>query len=449
MSPGTTRVKAVAMTAPGTMEMRSYPYPQGDRDSAILKVEMTGVCGTDKHIFKGEAGQIRGKSIFPYIGGHEVIGTIVEIGENAVHTMDFDRQPLKPGDRVALAVEVNCGTCWYCRHHYNNTTCENQVMAYGIHPNADTAPYLRGGFAEYMYIMPGTSLFKIPEDLPTDVAVFVEEFAVAYHSLARATQPFAAVKEGFGPGDSVAILGNGPLGLLHGIMSSVHGAGLRIATDLADLRLAKAKELYADVAINASQTSAEAESSASEGHYGRSRSGPGDRIGRRARGLHRGPGDGEEGRDCHRGRQLGGHGENRATERDEAYRVQKRTHPLGLSLRVQLAPRFEDSAAAEPELSVRLSDFAQDGSRRTGGQDGSRDETKRVRQGSGRASRELNDDKVNVIQPSKTRQAHESNVLSNAVPADLPDVHPAGRLRRRFSRHSSREAENCHQSSRP
>ena len=250
-------VRAVAMTAPGAMEMRSYPYPQCDRDSAILKVEMTGVCGTDKHIFKGEASQIRGKSIFPYIGGHEVIGTIVEIGDNAARAMDFDRQPLKPGDRVAVAVEVNCGACWYCRHHYNNTTCENQVMAYGIHPNADTEPYLRGGFAEYMYILPDTSLFKIPEDLPTDVAVFVEEFAVAYHSLARATQPFSAVGEGFGPGDSVAVLGNGPLGLLHGIMAGIHGAGLRIATDLADLRLAKARDLYADVAVNASRTSVE------------------------------------------------------------------------------------------------------------------------------------------------------------------------------------------------
>lgn len=62
------------------------------------------------------------------------------------------------------------------------------------------------------------------------------------------------MKEGFGPGDSVAVLGNGPLGLLHGIMASIHGAGLRIATDIADLRLAKAKELYADVVINAART---------------------------------------------------------------------------------------------------------------------------------------------------------------------------------------------------
>ena len=68
-----TAVKAVAMTAPGIREMRSYPYPQGDRDSAVLRVAMTGVCGTDKHILKGEAIQIPGRPIFPYMGGREVI----------------------------------------------------------------------------------------------------------------------------------------------------------------------------------------------------------------------------------------------------------------------------------------------------------------------------------------------------------------------------------------
>lgn len=250
-------VRAVVMTAPGRMEMRTYPYPAVDDDSAVLRVDMTGVCGTDKHIFKGEATTIRGKSIFPYIGGHEVIGTIAEIGDNAARKMEYDRKPLKPGDRVAVAVEINCGHCWYCRNQYNNTTCENQVMAYGIHPNADTPPQPRGGFAEYMYLAPGTSLFRIPDSMPTDVAVFVEEMAVAYHSLARAVAPFPAVREGFGPGDSVAVLGNGPLGILHGIMAAIHGAGIGIATDLSEGRLAKARELYADVAINASRTTAD------------------------------------------------------------------------------------------------------------------------------------------------------------------------------------------------
>jgi len=248
-------VKAAVMTAPGKMEIRKYPFPTIDKDTAILKVEMTGICGTDKHIFLGEAKTIRGKSIFPYIPGHEIIGTIVEIGENAATTMEYNHSVLKPGDRVSVAVEVNCGKCWYCRNQYNNTTCENQIMAYGIHPDADTKPFLRGGFAEYMFLVPGTTLFKIPDNMPTDVAVFVEEMAVAYHSLARAVQPFPAVKEGFAPGDSVVVLGNGPLGILHGIMASILGAGMRIAVDLSSLRLNKAKELYADITINASKTS--------------------------------------------------------------------------------------------------------------------------------------------------------------------------------------------------
>ena len=250
-------VKAAAMIAPGKMELRTYPYPQIDEHSAVLKIDMTGVCGTDKHIFKGEATELRGKPIYPYVGGHEIIGTIVEIGSQAARELDYDGQVLKVGDRVAVAVEVNCGKCWYCRNQYNNRTCVNQIMAYGLHPNADTPPFLRGGWSEYMYVMPGTHLFKIPDELPTDVAVFVEEMAVAYHSLARACGPFPAVKEGFGPGDSVAILGNGPLGLLHGIMAGIQGAGLRIATDLSDLRLAKAKSLYADVTLNAAKTTVE------------------------------------------------------------------------------------------------------------------------------------------------------------------------------------------------
>ena len=96
-------VNAAVMTAPGKFEVRRYPYPEIDDVSMVIELEMCGLCGTDKHIFKGEAPEIRGKSIFPYVGGHEVIGTVVEIGENAARTMDHDRQPLRPGDRVAIA----------------------------------------------------------------------------------------------------------------------------------------------------------------------------------------------------------------------------------------------------------------------------------------------------------------------------------------------------------
>ena len=248
------QVQAAVTVRTGTLEMRSFPYPAMDKDSAIIRVDMCGICGTDKHIFKGDATKVRGKSLFPFVEGHEIIGTIVEIGGEAAKVMESSREVLKEGDRVAVAVEVNCGKCWYCKNMYDNITCENQVMAYGVHPTADTPPYLRGGFAEYMYIFPNSTLFKIPDDMPSEAAVFVEEMAVAYSALARATSPYYAIKEGFGPGDSIAILGNGPLGVLHGIMAKMQGAGLAFATDLADTRLQKAKELYADTTINASRT---------------------------------------------------------------------------------------------------------------------------------------------------------------------------------------------------
>ena len=102
-------VKAAVMLEPGKMVIREYPFPKIDRDSAIIKVEMCGVCGTDKHIYQGDSTQIRGKSLFPMINGHEIIGTIVEIGANAARNMEAASKELGIGDRVAVAVEVNCG----------------------------------------------------------------------------------------------------------------------------------------------------------------------------------------------------------------------------------------------------------------------------------------------------------------------------------------------------
>ena len=72
-----------------------------------------------------------------------------------------------------------------------------------------------------MYIFPNSVLLKVPEDMPADLAVFVEEMAVAYSSFARATQPYPAINEGFEPGDSAVILGNGPLGILSEIVKGM------------------------------------------------------------------------------------------------------------------------------------------------------------------------------------------------------------------------------------
>ena len=187
-------VRAAVMVKPGVMEIRTYPYPTIDKNSAILRMEMSGICGTDKHLFKGETKQPGGDTKFPILNGHENVGTIVEIGKDAAKCMEADNKTLKEGDRVSIAVEVNCGKCWFCKNQYDGITCENQIMAYGC-STVEEPPYLRGGWAEYMYIFPKTKLFKIPEDMSTDLAVFIEEMAVAYVSHSIATQPYPAINE--------------------------------------------------------------------------------------------------------------------------------------------------------------------------------------------------------------------------------------------------------------
>jgi len=132
-------------------------------------------------------------------------------------------------------------------------------MAYGVRPPITEPPFppLRGGWAEYMYIFPGSILHKIPEDLPMEVAVFTEEMAVAYSAMLRAARMFPGIYEGFTPGSSVAIIGCGPLGILHGIMARIMGADIIICMDIADNRLDYAKQVFADYIVNAKKTTRE------------------------------------------------------------------------------------------------------------------------------------------------------------------------------------------------
>jgi len=150
-------VKAAVMVKPGTMEVRTYPYPTIDDKSAILKIDITGICGTDKHLYKGETLQPGGETQFPVLNGHEIVGTIIEIGKDASLELEADNKILNIGDRVTVGVEVNCGECWFCKNQFDAITCEGQIMAYGCHPSVDKPPHLMGGWAEYMYCLLYTS----------------------------------------------------------------------------------------------------------------------------------------------------------------------------------------------------------------------------------------------------------------------------------------------------
>jgi threonine dehydrogenase-like Zn-dependent dehydrogenase len=224
-------VLAATLIAPGHLELRRYPYPAVLEPGAVLlKMLASGICGTDKHTFRGETQQYAGtdhasSTPFPIIQGHENVGVVEAIGEAGATA--FDGTPLEVGDRVVPAPNRACGTCEYCVADFPYYFCR-RLENYGNSLTSAEPPHLFGGWSEYLYLRPGTPVFKVPEGLPTEVAVLTELFAVTHSLDLAAAMPRPG---GFRPGDSVAIVGAGPIGIVHAAKARLMGASTVIAID--------------------------------------------------------------------------------------------------------------------------------------------------------------------------------------------------------------------------
>lgn len=235
-------VRAATLVAPGELEIRSYPYPQQIEPGAVvLRMIASGICGTDKHTFRGELGQYAGghtarTTPFPIIQGHENVGVVEAIG-GAV--LAHDGTPLRVGDRVVPAPNRACGRCRPCLRGFPYYLC-HRLENYGNSLSSRDAPHLFGGWAQALYLRPGTAVFRVPVDLPSDIAVLTEIFAVT-HSLERA----AVVRSpsGFRPGDTVVVVGVGSLGVAHAVKASLMGAGQVIVVDGSERRRTLAARL--------------------------------------------------------------------------------------------------------------------------------------------------------------------------------------------------------------
>jgi L-iditol 2-dehydrogenase len=181
------------------------------------------------------------------------VGTVAAIGGDGTYT-DFEGIPLREGDRVVVGANVCCGHCYYCRHDFPYYCCEN-TTDYGNNLSARNPPHLFGGWSQYMYIVPGSFLVKVPDDLPSEVAVLTEIFAVSV-GLDRAKQMSAFPNESFRFDDTVVVVGAGPLGMCFLMKARMLGAGNIIAMDLSDYRLNFATRLGADYVVNAGKSSA-------------------------------------------------------------------------------------------------------------------------------------------------------------------------------------------------
>lgn len=237
--------RAAVMVAPGQVEIREYPVPVPEEGAMILQPRLSGICGTDVHTFLGETLQYAGTANerhvrYPVICGHENVATVIETGGEC---RSWDGEVLLPGDRVVPAANLRCGRCWFCATGQQYHLCEH-MENYGNSLGAWRPPHLLGGWSEAMYLLPGSAVFKVPAELPDDVAVLTEPVAVT-HGIDRALRVLEA-DWGAGAGASVLVIGAGALGLAHLIKARGSGLGPLNIWDRSAERLKLARRLGAD-----------------------------------------------------------------------------------------------------------------------------------------------------------------------------------------------------------
>ena len=250
-------IKAAVMTAPGRVQCQELPWPELKLGGLILKMHMAGICGTDKHAFKGEKVLYGGTEaeqeiVYPGVRGHENVGTIVEMRDEDRDSIEYHGQRLKVGDRVTMCPNIICKKCWYCRHILAYPFCaENTTI--GLSFRSTEWPYVAGGWADYMYVPAGSWVYKVPEEMSTEMAALTELMVVAA-TLDRAKEFSRMEARGFGFADTVGIQGCGPIGLMHIIKAKMLGAWQIVAIDPSEEKLSLAREFGATHTINTSNT---------------------------------------------------------------------------------------------------------------------------------------------------------------------------------------------------
>jgi 2-desacetyl-2-hydroxyethyl bacteriochlorophyllide A dehydrogenase len=214
-------MRAVTFQAPNEVRVKDVPEPQLlDAGDAIVRIEATGVCGSDLHIYHGRV------KIDPgFIIGHEYVGTVLAVGD-AVHDVAV-------GDRVLGCFQTACGHCFFCRRGLFHKCDSSRTFGHGAALGS-----LQGTQAEQA-LVPSADLVlrRVPEGMSDEVALFAGDvMGTGYH---------AVVDSGLHPGDTVAVLGLGPVGLCAVQAARACGAAYVVAVDSVPERLAMAESFGA------------------------------------------------------------------------------------------------------------------------------------------------------------------------------------------------------------
>src|SRR5579863_5317677 len=221
-------MRAIVYHGPGQKAWDEVPKPQIlDDTDAVVRVDAVTICGTDLHILKGDVPAVTPGRIL----GHEAVGTVESVGSSV--------KRVKPGDKVLVSCITSCGTCRYCREARYGQCLGGGGWILGYRIDGTQAEYVRVPFADLStYPAPAgvsdEALLMVADILPTGYEVGVLNGKVR-------------------PGDVVAVVGAGPVGLSAIMGSRLYSPSHVVAIDLADSRLEAAKQFGADVTVNNSR----------------------------------------------------------------------------------------------------------------------------------------------------------------------------------------------------
>ncbi|MBM4338365.1 MAG: zinc-binding dehydrogenase [Deltaproteobacteria bacterium] len=228
--------KAMVLEAPGRMVMKEFPIPSIGPKEGLLKVEMVGICGSDVGMYRGKA--TRAPRPYPIIMGHEIFGTVIQIGEEASR-----RWNIEEGDRTIVEYAFGCGECFYCKQG-NYIHCE-AMCTYGSMISCKDPPHLWGAYSQYLYLPPRAMVHKVSKTLLPEVGILI--CAVLGNGI-RWLQTLG----GLSTGDTVVIQGPGQQGLAGVIIAREAGAKKVIVTGISKdkIRFDLAKTFGADEIID-------------------------------------------------------------------------------------------------------------------------------------------------------------------------------------------------------
>ena len=209
---------ALRLHSPGDVRLEEVPIPEPGLGEVLVRVHRCGICGTDLHIAKGNFPAPN----LPLTLGHEFSGTVANVPAGV--------EGISTGDRVVVDINLSCGRCYFCVRG-QKLFCPD-VSQLGVHR--------AGGLAEYV-VAPAGNLHALPEGLSLDTATYVEPLACAIHGQDRI---------GIRSGDTVLVLGGGPMGLAHIALSRLQGASRVVVSEPDPARRALAGRFGADELVN-------------------------------------------------------------------------------------------------------------------------------------------------------------------------------------------------------